>query len=231
MKRLSHKYIITPVMSYIFMTGCSVNPLQSNQTPKWPVTEAEYNASLPDDVYRDSGNRLPIVNRDELDDARKEIFDELMSPNTRTRAGIRGPGGISLHGSSRDLSKSTVDVRTQEIARLVVSRETDQAFEWTLHERVALDHGLEPEIIDVIRYRKSLDGVPERDASIIQWGRELFQENKVSSETFARLLKNLGARDIVDLCYYMGNYVRTAILLHTVNAHLPYDRQVTLPIP
>jgi len=193
-------------------------------------TEDEYNASLPADIYPVSGNRLPVVSRDELDDARKAIYDDRMSPDTQSLAGIRGPGSIRLHGSG-DLAKSNVDKRTQELARLVVSREMDQAFEWTVHEPVALEHGLEPAIIDVIRYRKSLEGVPDREASIIQLGREIFQNHKVSSETFARVLRHLGKRDLIDLCGYMGNYTTTAILLHTVNAHLPYDRESLLPLP
>jgi 4-carboxymuconolactone decarboxylase len=213
------------------VSGCTSGSLNSRQSPdSSPVTQEAYNKSLPDDVYPDSRNRLPIVNRDELDAEKKAIFDERISPNTITRAGIQGPSGIRLHGSG-DLEKSLVDMRIQELARLVVSREMNQSFEWTLHEPVALKEGLEPEIIDVIRYRKSLDGVPEKEASIIQLGREIFQNKKVSSETFARVLKQVGKRDLVDLCDFMGNYVKTAILLHTFDAHLPYDRKPLLPIP
>ncbi len=197
---------------------------------KWPVTEAEYRASLPADVDPGSGSRLPIVNREELDEVGKEYYDARRSPDSTSLGGIRGPGSVRLHGS-RDMEKSLVDRRTQELARLVVSREMDQAFEWTLHEPVALKNGVSPEVIDVIRYRKPLDGVPERDAAIIQLGREIFQDHKVRPETYARVLKQLGKRDLVDLCDYMGDYVKTAILLHMVDAHLPYDREPLLPLP
>jgi 4-carboxymuconolactone decarboxylase len=107
----------------------------------------------------------------------------------------------------------------------------DQAFEWTVHEPVALREGLDPKIIDVIRHRKLLDGVPEKEASIIQLGREIFQKHKVSPDTFARALKQLGKRDLIDLTTLMGDYTRTAILLHTVDIHLPYDRPSLLPVP
>lgn len=196
----------------------------------WPITEEEYRAALPDDVHPDSGSRLPFVNRDELDEEGKAAYDAVRSPDSRSLGGIRGPGSVRLHGSG-DRSESKVDRRTQELVRLIVAREMDQAFEWTLHEPVALKQGLEPEIIDIIRHRKSLDGVPEREASIIQWGRELFQNHKVSPETFARVIKNIGKRDLVDICSYMGSYTSTAILLHTVDAHLPYDREPLLPMP
>jgi 4-carboxymuconolactone decarboxylase len=217
-------------------SGCSSSPVatttpdQSMETlPPWLPTEVEFNASLPPDVHPDSRSRIPIVNREELDDAGKAAYDARITPNTTSLGGIQGPGGIGLNGS-RDLSETQVDRRTQELARLVVSREMDQQFEWTVHEPVALKEGLEPEIIDVIRHRRPLDGVPEREAAIIQLGREIFQNHKVRPETFARALDHLGKRDLVDLCKFIGNFTRTAILLHTVNVHLPYDRQPLLPV-
>jgi len=227
------KYPIDNIAAVVVLMTivCSPDTVWAQQSSSWrPMTEEEFNAALPDDVYPDSRSRIPIVNRDELDEARKPNYDRYFSPASTSLAGIQGPGGIGLHGSV-DLTESKVDRRTQELARLVVSREMDQGFEWTLHEPVALREGLAPEIIDIIRNRKSLDGVPEREASIIQLGREIFQDHEVSSETFARVMKHLGKRDLIDLCEYMGNYVNTAILLHTFDAHLPYDREPLLPLP
>lgn len=196
----------------------------------WPVTEEAFIASLPSDVFPDSRGRIPLVRREDLDEEGKRGYDSRIAPDTKSRGKLQGPGGLTLNGT-RDLSETQVDARTQEIARLVVSREMNQRFEWTLHEPVALEAGLEPEIIDVIRYRRPLDGVPEREASIIQLGRELFQDRKVNSETFARVIKHLGKRDLVDLCRLMGDYTRTAILLHTFDVHLPYYTEPLLPVP
>jgi 4-carboxymuconolactone decarboxylase len=220
------------ILAVIFLTlGVAIG----QQVPKyytldWPVTQEEYAASLPDDVYPDSGSRLPFVNRDELDDEGKAFYDSRRRPGSTSLGGIRGPGSVRLHGSPGGHRNSDVDKRTQELVRLVVSREMDQPFEWTLHEPVALRAGLEPEIIDVIRYRRPLDGVPEVEASLIQWGRELFQTHSVSSETFARVLRNVGKRKVIDISGYMGDYTSTAILLHTIDAHLPYDQEPLLPL-
>ncbi|MGK0298514.1 MAG: 4-carboxymuconolactone decarboxylase [Gammaproteobacteria bacterium] len=219
------------ILGVIALYGCSSSSTRPDYySLNWPITAEEYKASLPDDVYTDSGSRLPFVNRDELDEAGKIFYDNRRSADDRSLGSIRGPGSVRLHGTSAT-GKSNVDKRTQELARLVVSREMDQPFEWTLHEPVALANGLELEIIDVIRYSKSLDGVPDREASIIQLGREIFQNHKVSPETFANVLKHLGKRDLIDLCGYMGNYATTAILLHTIDAHLAYDREPLLPLP
>jgi 4-carboxymuconolactone decarboxylase len=197
---------------------------------EWPVTEAQFLAALPADVYPESRGRIPLVDRESLDDLGKREYDRRAAPDTTSLAGLQGPGGLSLNGS-RDLSETLVDKRTQELMRLVVSREMSQQLEWTVHEPVALKAGLEPEIIDVIRHRRSLDGLPAREAALIQWGREVLRTKDVSSATFARVSQHLSTRDMVDLCQFMGNYTRTAILLHTFDVHLPYDREPLLPMP
>jgi 4-carboxymuconolactone decarboxylase len=224
----SYAFLMIIISAYGCDSGLSVPEYYSLD---WPVTQEAYAASLPDDVYADSGSRLPFVNRDELDEEGKAFYDGRRRAGSTSLGGIRGPGSVRLHGSPGGHRNSQVDRRTQELVRLVVSREMDQPFEWTLHEPVALRAGLEPEIIDVIRYRRSLDGVPEIEASIIQWGRELFQNHSVSPETFARVLGNLGKRNVIDITGYMGEYTTTAILLHTVDAHLPYEREPLLPLP
>ncbi len=219
------------VIVLLSIAGCSTTPSQTAyERLTWPVTKEQFLAALPDDVYPESRGRIPIVDRESLDEERKKAYDRRAAPDTTSLAGLQGPGGLSLNGSP-DLSETLVDKRTQELMRLVVSREMSQQLEWTVHEPVALGAGLEPEIIDVIRFRRKLTGVPAREAALIRWGRELFQARDVSSETFAELQKYVSVRDIVDLCYFMGNYTRTAFLLHTFDVHLPYDREPLLPMP
>jgi len=221
---------VITIITLLTITGCASGPARTAYDElRWPVTEEEFLAALPDDVYPESRGRIPLVRREDLDEERQKGYDARVAPDTTSLAGLQGPGGLSLNGS-RDLSETRVDKRTQELVRLVVSREMNQQLEWTVHEPVALKAGLEPDIIDVIRYRRSLDGVPDREAAIIQWGRELFQDRDVSSETFARLIRHVDKRDLVDLCQFAGNYTRTAVLLHTFDVHLPYDREPLLPV-
>jgi 4-carboxymuconolactone decarboxylase len=212
--------------------GYSPSPLAA-QGPSSPrkVTAAEYAASLPKDVYPDSRGRLPLVKREDLDEQGKKDYDSHLSQDSSSLAGLAGPGGLRLHASPANLRGAGLGRRLQELARLVVSREMDQVFEWTVHEPRALEQGLGPAIIDVVRYRKPLTGVGEKEAAIIQLGREVFGKHKVSSETFARAYKLLGDRNLVDLCDLMGSYATTAILLHTVDVRLPYDRKPLLPVP
>ncbi len=208
--------------------GCStVKTYYEDITTDRPITEAEFNASLPDDVHPESRGRLPIVNRADLDDDGKTRYDRYMSPDSTSLAGIQGPGGIRLHAST-DKSPSKVTPRIRELVRLAISREMDQDFEWTMHEPVALKEGLSQRTIDVIKYKRSLSGVPEDEAAVIQMVREVFQDHKVSSETYAELTEHFGRKDLIQITELMGGGMNSFFLLFMFDVHLPYDRPSTL---
>jgi 4-carboxymuconolactone decarboxylase len=201
----------------------------SAQAPQRP-SESQYNATLPRDVYPDSRGRLPLIKREVLDEEGQRDYDRHIGPNRSSLAGLQGPGGLRLHGSKPGRIGEDLGGRLKELIRLIVARELDQAFEWTVHEPVALREKLEPSIIDVIRHRKSIAGVPEKEAAMIQLGREYFQKHKVSAETYARALEALGEKNLIDMCVLMGDYTETSALLTVNDVHLPYDVPSLLPV-
>jgi 4-carboxymuconolactone decarboxylase len=193
----------------------------------------------PDDVDPESGCRLPLPRRDELSPEGQEIFDRLANPTGGNLRGLHGPGGIQLHSPelsrrSRPLNhylrfESGLSGRVRELAILVTARELDSQFVWAAHEEEAQRQGLSPELIDIVRYRGSLDAVAEPDAMIIALGRDMFGARNVSSETFARCLANFGRRQLVDLVALMGNYAATAALLTAFDMQLDPGLEPGLP--
>ena len=196
-----------------------------------PLAAQEAGTRFPADVYPESGSRVPLIQRAEVDPERLAEYDEHVSADSTSLAGLYGPGGLRLHGSADDAVGDDLSGRLKELIRLIVSREMDQPVEWTLHEPVALEEGLEPEIIDVIRHDRALDGVPEREAAMIQLGREYYQTHKVTPETYARVLAAIGRRNLIDMCVLMGDYTETAVLLTVNDVHMPYGRPLLLPVP
>lgn len=193
------------------------------------------NASVAGDIDPRSRSRVPLVNRDDLDDAGKRAFDATVA-NTRSIARLQGPAGIRLHSPrSRELEylryETDLGRRLTELAILVTAREMDQQFEWTLHEREALAEGLEAEIIDLVRFRRPAEGLGDKEATIVRVGRELFQSHRLSQEVFAQALSLFGTKTLVDLICLMGNYAGTAILLTAFDQQLPEGMQAGLPIP
>jgi len=184
----------------------------------------------PRDVDPESGCRLPLPKREELDAAGQRIFDSLADPKGTTLRGLRGPGGILLHSPalsrhSRPLNhylrhEAGLGGRVRELAILTTARELDSQFEWAAHESAALAEGISVEIIDIIRHRSSTSGLDEADAIVIELGREIFGARRVASATFARALQQFGRRALVDLVALMGNYAGTAALLTAFDMQL-----------
>jgi 4-carboxymuconolactone decarboxylase len=196
-------------------------------------------SQYPDDIDPASRNRLPVVRREDLDDAVKPAFDEIATPSATSVAGLQGPGGIMLHSpllvaAHRAYNRALRTVpdlppALKELAILVVAREMDQAFEWTTHEGPARAAGLDPRTIDVVRHRGPLDGLPEREAAIIRLGREALVERRVQPATYAAAERLFGRRALVSLVALMASYTGAAVLLTVFDQQLPPDLPSTLP--
>jgi len=182
--------------------------------------------TLPKDVDPESRNRLPVIKREGLDERGKKIYDA---------AGPDGPQGaaaLRLHKSGVDVRwDSPVGRQLTELAIITTAREHDQQYEWSLHEMEAVAVGLDPAVIDIVRYRKPLTGVDDKQAAVIQIGRETFGKHKLSSETYARALRLFGKTNLVDVVDLMTGYAGTATNLTAANQFLPPQMKQFLPVP
>ncbi|MBX9824891.1 MAG: hypothetical protein K2Y27_07825 [Xanthobacteraceae bacterium] len=192
------------------------------------------------DIDRRSGMRLPLPNREDLDEAGQKAYDRGMTPGA-TIAGLQGPAGIQLYSPKTAAQSSALNrylryeagftAHVREVAILITAREMDSQFEWVAHEPEALKEGVPQTVIDVIKYRRSAEGLDETDALIIELGRQLWRDHKVKSETFGKLKAIFGPNKLVELVMLMGNYAGTAALLTAVDMQLHAGKKPLLPIP
>lgn len=195
----------------------------------------------PADVHPESGNRLSLIERAGLDDAAAQVYDRLTDARGGSLVGLRGPGGIRLHSPTLAAHSAPVNHylrnetgfsgRVRELAILVTARALDSQFEWAAHEPAALKEGLPAETIDIVRHRRSADGLPETEAAVIALGRELFGDRRVTPETFAHALALFGACGLVDLVSLMAQYSATASLLTAFDMQLRPGQEPPLPMP
>jgi 4-carboxymuconolactone decarboxylase len=189
------------------------------------------------DVYPESGNRLPLVQRAELSSDGQALYDE-HAADGRSLAGFRGPAGVLLRSPRyyrlhRPLNQflrfeSGLDARLRELAILVTAREVDARFEWHAHESAARREGLEDEIIEIVRRRKRVRGIGGKEAAIIKLGREALGRHRVRRSTFAQALELFGAETLVNLVALMGEYASTAATLAVFGQQLPDGASSTL---
>src|SRR5437667_12345394 len=216
------------IVSAVF-AGCAPLGPQRDETSGGPAM-----TTLPKDIHPESRSRLPLPKREALDEQGKRVYDSVLDPKRPTLAGFQGPAGIWLHSPRvgepiREMNRILrtevpLEPRLRELAILVTARELDNQFEWTAHEPVALKEGLDAAIVEVVKHRKPISGLPTKEALIISLGRKLFRERKVDSETFAHAVEVFGPRGIVELAALMGNYAGTAIVLNMVDQQLRSDQ-------
>jgi 4-carboxymuconolactone decarboxylase len=194
---------------------------------------------MPSDIDPQSGFRLPLPKREDLDEAGKRAYDRASTPG-KTIAGLRGPAGIHLYSTGTVQASNAInhylrfeagfDPAFREVAILTVAREMDSRFEWAAHEPEALKVGVPPEVIDAIKHRRSTAGLRETDAAIVEFGRQVFRDHRVTPAAFARLKALFAPAMLVDLVLLMGNYAGTAVLLAAFDVQVPADKP-TLPVP
>ena len=195
---------------------------------------------MPSDIDPKSGFRLPLPNREDLDEAGKTAYDRGVKPGA-TIAGLQGPAGIQLFSPKTAAHMTAVNrylrfeagftPHVREVAILTTAREMDSQFEWVAHEPEALKEGVPQTVIDIIKYRRSTSGIDETDALIIELGRQLWRDHKLSSETFAKAKAIFGPNKLIDLVMLMGNYAGTAALLTAVDMQLHAGKKPLLPVP
>jgi 4-carboxymuconolactone decarboxylase len=193
---------------------------------------------MPSDIDPKSGFRLPLPNRDDLDEIGKAAYDRGTKPGA-TMMGLQGPAGIQLYTKAAPhlvaLNQylrftSGISPRIREIAILTTAREMDSQFEWAAHEPEALQVGVPVNVVDVIKHRRSTVELDQADATVIELGRQIWRTHKVTSELFARAKALFGANMLIDIVLLMGNYATTAALLATVDMQLHKGTEPQLPI-
>jgi 4-carboxymuconolactone decarboxylase len=169
----------------------------------------------PDDIHPDSRSRLPILrNPGAAPQAVPSLYSRQLAPEGT------GPGHIARHGEGVQTLDARVGARVMALATLITAREHDSQYEWTVNQPAALEAGVEPVLVDVVRLRKPTIGLAEKDAIVVDFGRELFRAHNVKSETYARALKAFGEKDLVDLVGLMAQRASDAALFIAFDQHL-----------
>ncbi|MET0879259.1 MAG: carboxymuconolactone decarboxylase family protein, partial [Tardiphaga sp.] len=193
---------------------------------------------MPSDIDPQSGFRLPLPNREGLDEIGKAAYDRGTRPGA-TMMGLQGPAGVQLYTKAAPhlvalnqylRFKSGISPRIREIAILTAAREMDSQFEWAAHEPEALSVGVPANIVETIKHRRSTAGLDEADATVIELGRQIYQTHKVTSDLFAKAKALFGATMLIDIVLLMGNYASTAAMLATVDMQLHKGSEPLLPM-
>ncbi len=182
---------------------------------------------LPADLDTQSRARLPYVKKSDLDaNSQKSLGIFVNKDGT-----LRGPLAfaaynpavakalLDLHNAA--VSGGTLDPHTRELAILVACRETNYNLEWNGHQPAALKAAVDPMVIDVVRLGRPLDGVNDKDAEVIRFGREMFRDKRVDSATFAKAIELWGRQSTMDMVAVMNTYAVSGYFAIAVDERSP----------
>ena len=221
------------LVAFAFLGVCGSRTALAQQAASGaPVTE-----KLPPDVRPDTLGRNARVKREDLaTEEEKQTFDRVlaMSPvDSREHLfkGWLGPSGtrmlipevaeLAIKQNFMVRDKSGLDPKYRELAILVATRECDNKSEFVDHAAREIDQKrLGPHVIEVVQKRQDTKGLEEKEALVIQFGRELFNQPKVSSKTFAGVERNFGEKGTLGITMTMGYYVSNALLMRAYDTQL-----------
>ena len=167
--------------------------------------------------------RIPqITERDDLPSDKQHIFDAIANSRGGVVVGpfpvlLNSPelAGRMTHLGTYLRFESTLPPESRELAILTASREVDCEFEWGPHVIMARQAGVREEAIEVVANRSPADSLTEDEARVVQYGRELLREHRVSDATYDAVRDHFGNQGLLDLTVLIGYY---AMLGYTLNA-------------
>ena len=121
---------------------------------------------------------------------------------------------------------TSLPLRLNEFAILIVGRRWRSQVEWYAHVPIALKAGLSQAVIDQLKQKKRPEGMQEDEAIVYDFCTELAANREVSDATFERAKRILGEQQVVDLVAVSGIYVAVAMLLSVAEAMPPKGKEL-----
>src|SRR5262249_17417660 len=142
---------IRPTRALLLGAVAALVLLSQHASTQGPASPPATRSTMPSDIDPQSGFRLPLLKREDLDESGKQAYDRATRPGA-TIAGLQGPAGVQLYtpkivdhmvAINRYLRfEAGLTPRVREIAILTTAREMDSQFEWVAHEPEALKEGV-----------------------------------------------------------------------------------------
>ena len=176
--------------------------------------------------------RFPQLTMEQLNEQQKPLGEQIMKVSS---VGIGGPYNPLIRSPvfgqrMFDLLyylrwQTSVPIKLNEFAILVIGRQWRSQVEWFAHAPLAAKAGLSGEIIAELKANKRPSNMAEDEAVVYDFVTELTTTKKVSDDTYARAKKVFNDQQIVDLTGLAGTYVTVAMLLAMAEETVPPGKE------
>jgi 4-carboxymuconolactone decarboxylase len=176
--------------------------------------------------------RFPQLSTEQLTDAQKPLGEEIMKVSS---VGLGGPYNPLLRSpvlGQRMLDllhylrwETSVPLKLNEFAILIIGRQWRSQVEWYAHAPLAIKAGLARDIVAELKANKRPTNMPPEEAAVYDFVSELTTKHAVNDETFARAKKVLGEQQVVDLTAVAGTYIAVAMQLAMAEQSVPPGKE------
>jgi 4-carboxymuconolactone decarboxylase len=125
---------------------------------------------------------------------------------------------------------SSVPLRLNEFAILIIGRQWRSQVEWFAHAPLAIKAGLSPEVVADLKAQKRPAAMKPDEAAVYDFVTELSTTHKVSDATFAQTRALLSEQQVVDLTTIAGTYVTVAMLLSMAEEGVPAGKELPFKV-
>jgi 4-carboxymuconolactone decarboxylase len=187
-----------------------------------------------------AAERFPIPNAEQLTPEQKQYVEALIAgprgggdsgPDALERMLQRGPFnawsrspvlGERLQSVGEYIRFNTsLPLRLNEFAILITARHWTSQYEWYAHYPLAMKAGLDPKIAAELAGNRRPSGMKDDEAVVYDFCTQLHRTKYVSDETFARAVKLLGEKGVVDLIGVSGYYTAVSMTINVANVPVP----------
>jgi len=184
-------------------------------------------------------DRMPPLAADALTPAQRQAVADFKAARSADISGpfiplLRSPEVMTRARAMGDYLryKSALPPRLSEFVILLTARRWTQQYEWNAHQGLALQGGLNVEIVNAVAEGRRPDRMAADEDAVYTLCDELQRNQSVSDQTYARAVSSLGEQGVIDALGITGYYTMLAMVLNTARTPLPAGARGALaPLP
>jgi 4-carboxymuconolactone decarboxylase len=176
--------------------------------------------------------RFPQLTMDQLNGQQTPLAEQILKVSS---VGLGGPYNPLLRSpvlgqKMFDLLyylrwQTSVPLKLNEFAILIIGRQWRSQVEWLAHEPLAIKAGLSPQIVAELKADRRPANMPPEESAVYEFITELTTRHAVSDQTFDRARQLLGEQQLVDLTAVAGTYITIAMTLAMAEESVPAGKQ------
>ncbi len=164
--------------------------------------------------------RLKLLSPGEMNEDQKQTYDESIAG----KRGTAPPPMMAWLNSpemARHATRLGAFLRFDTVFPAKIARHWTSHYEWYAHKRLALKGGMDPQIIEDIRNRRTPRFDDPKGQMIYDVAKSLHEGHGLSKALYDDAVKILGERGLVEIIGLCGYYTMVSMTLNTFEFDLP----------